>query len=93
MRYKNNKFPDSLKLSNIVPVHQNKRDRTDKTNYRTLIILPLQSKVFKKVTNIDLYGCMEKLLNQLLCSLRKAPSTEHAEFRLIQSRQKELNES
>ena len=36
---------------------------------------------------------MEKYLNQLLCSLRKAPSTEHAEFRLIQSSQKDLDES
>ena len=43
--------------------------------------------------NINLYGCMEKFLNQLLCSLRKAPSTEHAEFRLIQSWQKEIDES
>ena len=39
------KFPDSLKLSNIVPVHK-KKDPTDKTNYRPASILPLLSKVF-----------------------------------------------
>ena len=41
---KSNKFPDSLILSNIVPVHKNK-DPTDKINYRPVSILPLLSKV------------------------------------------------
>ena len=39
------KFPDSLKLSNVVPVHK-KKDPTDKCNYRPVSILPLVSKVF-----------------------------------------------
>ena len=39
------KFPDSLKLSNIVPVHK-KKDPTDKCNYRPVSILPFLSKVF-----------------------------------------------
>ena len=34
------KFPDSLKLSNIVPVHK-KKDPADKCNYRPVTILPL----------------------------------------------------
>ena len=37
---KNNKFPDSLNLFNIVPVHK-KKDPADKTNYRPVSILPL----------------------------------------------------
>ena len=36
---KNKKFPDSLRLSNIVPVHK-KKDPTDKTSYRPVSILP-----------------------------------------------------
>ena len=39
---KNKKFSDSLKLSNIVPVHE-KKDATDKTNYRPVSTLPLSS--------------------------------------------------
>ena len=89
---KNKKFPDSLKLSNIVPVHK-KKDATDKTNYRPVSILPLLSKVFEKVMYIQLYDYMENFLNQLLCGFRKAHSTQHALFRLIQSWQKELDES
>ena len=34
------KFPDFLKLSNIVPVHK-KKDPTDKCNYKSVSILPL----------------------------------------------------
>ena len=79
---KNKKFPDSLKLSNIVSVHQ-KKDPTNKINYRPVRILMC----------IQLYDCMENFLNQLLCGVRKAHSTQHALFRLIQSWEKELDES
>ena len=89
---KNKKFPDSLKLSDIVPVHKRK-DPTDKTNYRPVSILPLLSKVFEKVMYIQLYDYMENFLNQLLCGFRKTHSTQHALFRLIQSWPKELDES
>ena len=44
---KNKKFPDSLKLSNIVPFHK-KKDATDKTNYRPVSILPYYQKSLKK---------------------------------------------
>ena len=39
------KFPDCLKLSNIVPVHK-KKDPTDKCNYRPVSILPLFSNIY-----------------------------------------------
>ena len=58
-------FPDSLKLSNIVLVHK-KKDSTDKTNYKSVSILPLLSKVFEKVIYIQLYDYMENFFNQLL---------------------------
>ena len=89
---KNKNFPDSLKSSNIVPVHKEK-DPTDKTNYRPVSILPLLSKVFEKVIYIQLYDYTENFLNQLLCGFRNANSTQHALIRLIQSWQKELDKS
>ena len=64
---KNNKFPDSLKLSNIVLVHK-KKDPTDKTIYRPVSVLPLLSKAFGKVMYTQLYDCIEKFfesVNQL----------------------------
>ena len=87
---KNNKFPGSLKLSKIVPAHDRK-DPTDKANYRPVNKLPLLPKVVKKVMYIQLYDYIENILNQLLCGFCKAYSTQHALFRLIQPWQKELD--
>ena len=55
-------FPDSLKLSNTVPVSE-KKDPTDKTNYRPVSILPLLSNVFENVMYIQFYHYMENFLN------------------------------
>ena len=86
----NNKFPDTLKLSDITPVFK-KLGPSDKANYRPVTILPLVSKVFKKILYDPLYGYIEHFLNQLLCGFRKARSTQHALFRLLQKWQKELD--
>ena len=86
------KFPDSLKLSNIVPVSK-KNYPTDKCNYRPVSILPLPSKVFQKILYDQLYIYMDNFLNELLCGFRKAHSTQHALFKLLQAWQKELDNS
>ena len=44
----NNKFPGTLKLSEITPAFK-KLEPSDKANYRPVSILPLVSKVFKKL--------------------------------------------
>ena len=71
---RNNKFPDSLKLS----------DPSDKANYRPASVLPLLSKVFEKVIYDQLYEYLKNFLSELLCGFRKAHSTELALFRLLQ---------
>ena len=78
------KFPDSLKLSNMVSVHK-KKDPTDKCNYRPVSILPLLSKVFEKIMYDQLYIHMNNFLNELLCGFRKTHSTQHALFKLLQT--------
>ena len=86
----NNKFPDTLKLSDITPVSK-KLDPSGKANYRPGSILPLVSKLFEKVMYDQLYEYIEHFLYQLLCGFRKAHSTQHALFRLLQKWQKELD--
>ena len=44
----NANFPNNLKLADISPVHK-KGDRTDKSNYRPVSILPVISKIFEKL--------------------------------------------
>ena len=87
---RNNKFPDSLKLSDITPVYK-KLHPSDKTNYRPVSVLPLLSKVFEKIIYDQLYEYLENFLSELLCGFRKAHSTQHALFRLIQKWQEELD--
>ena len=86
----NNKFPDTLKLSDITPVFK-KLDPSDKANYRLVSILPLVSKLFEKIMYDQLYEYIVHFLNQPLCGFRKAHSTQHALFRLLQKWQKELD--
>ena len=77
-------FPDSLKLVNISPVYKAK-DPLDKTNYRPVSVLPLLSKIHERVIFDQLFGHAKKVLSKLLCGFRKAHSTQHALFRLLQS--------
>ena len=86
----NNKFPDTLNLSDITLVFK-KLDPNDKANYRLVIILPLASKIFQKIMYDQLYEYMEHFFNQLLCGFCKSHSTQHALSRLLQKWQKELD--
>ena len=83
-------FPDSLKLSDITPVYK-KLGPSDKANYRPTSVLPLLTKVLEKIIFDQLYEYLENFLSELLCGLRKAHSTQHAPFRLIQKWQAELD--
>ena len=85
-------FPDSLKFANITPVHK-KDEATDKQNYRPVSVLPLLSKVFEKVIYDQLSQYLDKYLNSLLCGFRKAHSSQHALFKLLQAWQEELDKS
>ena len=68
-----------------------KLDPSDKANYRPVSVLPLLSKVFEKIIYDQLYEYLENFLSELLCGFRKAHSTQHALFRLIQKWQEELD--
>ena len=86
------KFPDSRKLSNIMPVHK-KKDPTDKSNYRPVNILSLLSKIFEKIMFDQSYIYMNNILNKLLCVFHKPYSTQNTLFQLLQAWQKELDNS
>ena len=54
-------------------------------------ILPLLSKVYEKVIYNQLSDYSESFLNNILCGSRKAHSTQHALFKLLQSWQQVLD--
>ena len=84
-------FPDSLKFANIMLV-QKKDEATDKENYRPVSVLPLFSKIFEKVIYDHISQYLEEYLKSLLCGFRKAHSSQHALFKLLQALQEELDE-
>ena len=82
-------FPDCLKQAKVSPIFK-KDDPSE--NYRPVSILPLLSKVYEKLLYNRLSDYVENIFNVILCGFRKAHSTQHALFKLLQSWQKELDE-
>ena len=66
MQNADNKFPKSLKLSDIAPVYL-KNDPIDKYNFRLISIFRLISKVFEKYTFDQLRNYMNRFQNNLIC--------------------------
>ena len=50
----NNKFPDSIKLSDVTSVYK-RLDSSDMANYRPVSVLPLVSKVFDNIIYDQVY--------------------------------------
>ena len=69
-------FPDKQKAADITPVHK-KYDRTDKTNYRPVSILPAISKIFEKLLYYQINKFMDKKFSKQLCGFRKVHSAQH----------------
>ena len=78
------------KFPNTTPVHK-KDEASDKQNYRPVSVLPLLSMVFEKVIYDQLSQYLDKYLNSLSCGFRKAHSSQHALFKLLQAWQEELD--
>lgn len=79
-------FPDTLKISKVVPVLK-KGDSTAPNNYRPISLVPVLSKVFEKVINMQIIKFLE--INNLLFGnqfgFRKGRSTCDAVLKFIQN--------
>ena len=70
-------FPHDLKLADIVPCH--KRGSTiDKSNYRTISLLPSISKIFERLLADQMNPFLETVFSKYLCGFRQKHSTHHA---------------
>ena len=77
-------------MANVTPVFK-KEGPLDKSNYRPVSILPLLLKVYERVIYDQLSEYSNKFLNEVPCGFRKAHSTQHTLFKLLQSWQKLLD--
>ena len=76
-------FPSSIKLANITQLFK-KVDRTDKSNYRPISILPNLSKVFEKCIYNQVSVFFDKVLSKYQCGFRKGFSVMYCLMKLLE---------
>ena len=65
-------FPNDVKHADVTPIHK-KKDKSDKTNYRPVSILPNISKIYEKLIYNQLYDCL--MTDYLLVNVVSARGT------------------
>ena len=89
--YEYREFAGCLKQVNVSLIFR-KDNTLDKKNYRPVSVVPLLSKVYKKLFYNQLSDHVENIFSVTLQGFRKLHSTQLALFKLLQSWQKELDE-
>ena len=72
----NEKFPNNLKNADITPTFKND-DRSFKSNYRPVSILPTLSKLYEKTLYMQIYEYFNTIFSKYLCGFRKGHSNQH----------------
>ncbi len=84
-------FPDCLKKANLIPIYK-KGDPTDPNNYRPIALLPVLSKVFEKVLNLQITTVIEPgFIDDNQFGFRQGYSTEDAALKFVNQIQNDLN--
>ena len=86
-----NRFPHSMKSANITPVFK-KNDRTDKSNYRPVSILPNLSKVFERCIYKQLSAYFDGILSKQQCGFRKGFNAQHSLLKLLEKWRQSLDQ-
>ena len=76
-------FPSNQRNSGVTPVYK-KGDRTDKSNYRPISILPAVSKIFEKLLFHQMNSYMENKLSKFLCGFRKKYNTQYCLIMMLE---------
>ena len=69
-------YPASLKYADITPIFK-KDDKTDKTNYRPISILPNLSKTYERFMKSQMYPYLNQIFSRYQCGFRKEYSAQH----------------
>lgn len=77
-------YPDSLKLTTVIPVHK-KGEKDEMKNYRPIALIPIISKIFEKVIYNQLYKFLEtnNIITNQQNGFRKGKSTNLAIYDLL----------
>ena len=84
-------FPQEFKNADIIPVHK-KKEKSDKTNYRPVSILPNLSKIYEKLIYNQLYDYFDKILLLSQCEFRKGYSSQHCLLAMLENFKKSADD-
>ena len=69
-------YPASLKYANITPIFK-KDDKTDKTNYRPISILPKVRKIYERFMQNQMCPYLNQTFSKYQCGFRKGYNAQH----------------
>ena len=77
-------FPHKFKHADIIPLHK-KKEKSNKTNYRTVSILLNLSKIHEKLIYNRLYDYFDKILFPSQCGFCKGYSSQHCLIAMLEN--------
>ena len=83
-------YPAGLKYADITSIFK-KDDKTDKTNYRPISILPNLSKIYELFMQNQMYPYLNQIFSKYQCGFRKGYDAQHCLMAMIEKWHKFLD--
>ena len=85
-------FFQTLKVAQVTPIHK-KNDPLNKSNYKPVSVLPIFSKVYEKVIEIQFADYFDKIFNPFLCAFRRGHGCQTTLLGLLEDWRETLDEN
>ena len=86
----NSTFPKELKRADVIPIFK-KGEKTAKSNYRPVSILPNLSKVYERCMYEQMYTYFDQILSKYQCGFRKGFNAQHCLLAMIEKWRKTID--
>ena len=83
-------YPNGLKYADVTPVFK-KDDKSDKSNYRPISILPNLSKVYERIMQNQIYPYLNIIFCKYQCCLQNVRSAQHCLIAMIEKWRQSLD--
>ena len=84
-------FPTGIKYADVAHIHK-KDDKSDKTNYRPISILPNLSKVYERLMYNQISPYFDSVFSKFQCGSRKGFNAQHCLLTMVEKWHKTLGE-
>ena len=75
-------YPNGLKYADATPVFK-KDDKSGKSNYRAISILPNHGKVYERIMQNQIYPYLNKIFSKYQCGFREKFTSQHCLIAMI----------